>query len=147
MSRILFVQTQGERMRSVFCLGVWDAFHVGHIRFIEKAHTFGDFLAVGIVKDEAVRKQKGDLRPVIPFIEREEIIHKWPDVNGTIALDDFTIPQYIIKKYDIIAVGEDQNHILNLDDVPENKKRIIKRYPHQSTSKIIKRIQDAVNIK
>jgi len=134
-------------IKTVFCLGAWDLLHVGHINFIQEVRKFGDCVVIGIVKDKAIKKQKGNLRPIIPFKERETMLQLLPFVDATIDLDDFYFPEGVLKNFDIIAIGVDQTHIQNIKDIPKNKLRLIKRYPHQSTSKIIKKIQNAINLK
>jgi len=60
-------------MTTVYIAGVWDLFHVGHLRAIQKAKTFGDKLVVGVCTDALAATLK-DGRPVIPYEERCEII-------------------------------------------------------------------------
>ena len=128
-------------MRRVFCLGVFDLLHIGHISFLTEAREFGDCLTVGLVEDAAIQSHKGQSRPIIPFEERERILDELRCVDKIIVLNDFIVPVHIIETYDVIVAGEDQTHIKNLQDIPHNKRVLIYRYPHQSTSAIIKKIQ------
>jgi len=54
----------------VLANGVFDLFHVGHLRYLEQASKFGD-LVVGVTKDVNVNK-KG--RPIVPELERLELV-------------------------------------------------------------------------
>jgi D-beta-D-heptose 7-phosphate kinase/D-beta-D-heptose 1-phosphate adenosyltransferase len=74
-----------EGQRIVFTNGCFDLLHVGHIRYLEKAKTFGDLLVVGINSDASVRTLKGPTRPVLPEEERAEIL------SGLWCVDYITI--------------------------------------------------------
>ena len=56
-------------MTTVFCHGVWDLLHPGHIAHLEQARSFGDRLVVGVTSDKWVNKGPG--RPV--FNERQRL--------------------------------------------------------------------------
>lgn len=49
----------------VFCIGVFDMTHVGHILFFEDCKKQGDILVVGIGRDSFVKSYKGDQRPIL----------------------------------------------------------------------------------
>lgn len=56
----------------VYVDGVCDMFHVGHVRFFEKARAFGDRLVVGLHSDEEVATYKP--APILSFEERLEVV-------------------------------------------------------------------------
>jgi rfaE bifunctional protein nucleotidyltransferase chain/domain len=60
--------------RIVFTNGVFDLFHVGHLRLLQAARAQGDALVVGINSDESARSLKGRLRPVVPQFARAELV-------------------------------------------------------------------------
>ncbi len=60
--------------RIVLTQGTFDLFHVGHSRYIRKAKEHGDILIVGVDDDEKARGRKGENRPVVPLIERMEVL-------------------------------------------------------------------------
>jgi D-beta-D-heptose 7-phosphate kinase/D-beta-D-heptose 1-phosphate adenosyltransferase len=60
--------------RIVFTNGVFDLFHVGHVRLLQAARAQGDALVVGINSDESARGLKGKTRPVIPQFARAELV-------------------------------------------------------------------------
>ena len=73
------VQKRCERLRRagrrlVFTNGVFDLFHVGHLRLLQAAHALGGALVVGINSDESARRLKGRQRPVVPQFARAEIV-------------------------------------------------------------------------
>ncbi len=65
--------------------GAFDLFHLGHFELIKKSKKQGDILIVGIESDERIQTYKGQLRPIIPFKERMQI------VSG-LSIVDFVLP-------------------------------------------------------
>jgi rfaE bifunctional protein nucleotidyltransferase chain/domain len=60
--------------RLVFTNGVFDLFHLGHLRLLQAARALGGALVVGINSDESARGLKGRRRPVVPQFARAEIV-------------------------------------------------------------------------
>lgn len=60
--------------RIVFTNGVFDLFHLGHLRLLKAARGLGDALVVGVNSDESARRLKGMDRPVVPQFARAEIV-------------------------------------------------------------------------
>src|SRR5437588_9159493 len=65
-------QQMGER--GVFTNGCFDLLHLGHIRYLQEARALGDFLILGLNDDAGVRRLKGSGRPLVPEMERAEIL-------------------------------------------------------------------------
>lgn len=124
----------------VYMIGVFDMFHIGHLNMIQKASTLGN-LHVGVIKDEAVRSQKGNDRPIINQFERIQIVNKIKGVEHTTLEDDFYIKHDYIRSYKWIILGEDQTHIKNRDDILCNKLLILPRTINISTSDLVKRLK------
>ncbi len=61
-------------LRVVLTQGVYDLIHEGHARYLEKAHSYGDVLIVGVDTDELTQLRKGPNRPVVPFEERVRML-------------------------------------------------------------------------
>ncbi len=75
-----------ERMRKsgrrlVFTNGVFDLFHVGHLRLLQAARALGDALVVGINSDDSARRLKGRSRPAVPQFARAQIVAGIRDVD------------------------------------------------------------------
>jgi rfaE bifunctional protein nucleotidyltransferase chain/domain len=79
-------RAQGKTV--VLANGVFDLFHVGHLRYLEGAKELGDVLVVGINSDASTRAYKGPERPVIPEDERAEIICGLECVDWVVIFDD-----------------------------------------------------------
>ncbi|SHK71483.1 cytidyltransferase-like domain-containing protein [Selenomonas ruminantium] len=56
-----------------YIAGVFDLYHIGHLNMFRRAKEQCDYLIVGVVSDEGVRKNKG-VDPFIPFNERVELV-------------------------------------------------------------------------
>jgi len=54
--------------------GCFDVLHVGHVRLLREAREFGDVLIVALNDDASVRANKGPARPMVPLLERAEVI-------------------------------------------------------------------------
>lgn len=66
------IRRTGRRL--VFTNGVFDLFHVGHLRLLQAARALGDALVVGINSDESARRLKGRSRPAVPQFARAETV-------------------------------------------------------------------------
>ena len=53
--------------------GGFDLLHSGHLASLRAARRLGDVLFVGVNSDAAVRRQKGEGRPLVPEAERAAI--------------------------------------------------------------------------
>lgn len=89
-----------------YTAGVFDLFHIGHLRLLRRAKALCDKLIVGVSTDELVAyKYK---KAVIPFNERCEIIRN-------IKFVDIVVPQENMDKmdawrrynFDVMFVGDD----------------------------------------
>src|SRR5271169_3303588 len=60
--------------RVVFTNGVFDLFHVGHLRLLQSARALGGALVVGVNSDDSARRLKGRARPAVPQFARAEIV-------------------------------------------------------------------------
>ena len=64
----------------ILASGVFDLFHVGHLRYLQYARQQGACLMVGVVSDDDVLRTKGFL-PTIPAEQRIEIIAALREVD------------------------------------------------------------------
>ena len=86
--------------------GVFDLLHVGHVRFLKAAKTYGTELIVGIPTDEVVEQDKGK-PPVFPLSHRMEMLKALKCVDHVepyYRLEFFTHLTYF--EPDIVVVGE-----------------------------------------
>ena len=67
-------QAPGEREGLVLANGIFDLFHVGHVRYLEGARRAGRSLVVALNSDASARRLKGAGRPLLPLAERMEMV-------------------------------------------------------------------------
>ena len=60
-------------MKRVITFGTFDVFHVGHVRILERAREFGDYLIVGVSSDALNYSKKGR-NPIYSQEDRKKII-------------------------------------------------------------------------
>ncbi|HKW56113.1 MAG TPA: D-glycero-beta-D-manno-heptose 1-phosphate adenylyltransferase [Candidatus Acidoferrum sp.] len=94
--------------RVVFTNGCFDLLHPGHIRLLEQARQLGDALIVGINSDSSVRQIKGSGRPIVPELERAEILAALECVDASLIFDEPT-PREVIAALlpDVLVKGGD----------------------------------------
>ena len=126
--------------KKVFIAGVFDCFHEGHLNLLFKASKLGN-LTVGVVRDGAVKKQKGPDRPIYNEVFRQRLVGNLGVVYGCYLIEDFLFPKDVLEAYDIICLGEDQNHFLNIKDIPHDKLIILPRTPNVSTTEIVRKLK------
>ena len=137
----------GERI--AFTNGCFDILHVGHVRYLSRARSFGDVLVVGLNSDDSVKKIKGEERPINFEKHRAEVLAAMECVNYVTIFSDPT-PLKLIKmvKPDVLVKGSDweENEIVGSDVVKRNGGKIVRVpiVPCMSTSKLIERIQRGI---
>jgi rfaE bifunctional protein nucleotidyltransferase chain/domain len=143
VQRVAAARQSGARI--VFANGCFDVLHVGHVRYLAGARALGDILIVGLNSDSQVALQKGAGRPVLPALERAEIVASLESVTYVTIFDEPTVEQLLLAlKPDVHAKGTDYT----ADTVPERD--VVRSYGGQvaivgdpknhSTSAIIARL-------
>ena len=133
----------------VFTNGVFDLLHPGHVRYLQQARALGDALIVGVNSDRSARSNKGRSRPIIPAVERAEVLEALACVDGVVVFDEDT-PQALIAALepDVLVKGADwaENAIVGRDLVEARGGRVVRIAvePGYSTSSLIQRIKDAI---
>jgi len=94
--------------RIVFTNGCFDILHVGHIRYLSEAKALGDVLVVGVNSDSSVRRLKGELRPIVPEVERVELLESLRCVDHALVFEEDT-PLNLIEavRPDVLVKGGD----------------------------------------
>lgn len=90
-----------------YTAGVFDLFHIGHLKILQNAKSICDKLIVGVSTDELVYKYKKK-KPVIPFSERIEVVRSIKYVDAVIPQVDLNKIEIWKKiKFDLMVVGDD----------------------------------------
>lgn len=146
--KIILAQVKSEGKKIVFTNGCFDIIHLGHVRLLEKAKSFGDLMVVGINSDSSIARLKGEGRPVVPEVERAEILSAFSCVDFVTSFEEET-PQNIIQELvpDILVKGADWpiSQIVGRQIVELNGGEVISIDFEEgfSTSEIIRRIKNA----
>jgi D-beta-D-heptose 7-phosphate kinase/D-beta-D-heptose 1-phosphate adenosyltransferase len=74
----------------VFTNGCFDLLHVGHVRYLQKARTYGDLLVLGLNSDASVQRLKGEKRPLIGQKERAHILAALDCIDYVVIFDEDT---------------------------------------------------------
>jgi D-glycero-beta-D-manno-heptose 1-phosphate adenylyltransferase len=88
--------------------GVFDLFHVGHLRYLEGARAEADLLVVAVNSDASTRAIKGPDRPVVPEDERAEIVAALSCVDHVVLFDSRdVVPVIRALRPDVQVKGTD----------------------------------------
>ena len=89
-------------------MGVFDLFHVGHVRLLKRAKERCDYLRAGVLSDELVRKYKNK-SPVIPEEQRREILEAVRYVDEVVLIDDnpSRLMEFKKRPFDVFFSGDD----------------------------------------
>lgn len=152
---------RAERKRVVFTNGHFDLLHIGHLRYLQAAATFGDVLIVGLNDDASTTRRKGPSRPILPEAERAELVAGLACVDyATIFHDDTAERAIAVLRPDIYVKGGDyavNDTELAAGKLPLPEAKLVRAYggevrtiplvPGASTTeierRIIERIRDA----
>ncbi len=90
----------------VYVIGVFDLFHSGHVRLLQRAKALGDKLIVAINGDDMVAQYKR--RPYLNEEERLEVVQSCRYVDEAFIIREFDNKEYIIKHgINVIVHGDD----------------------------------------
>ncbi len=89
-----------------YTTGVFDLFHVGHVRLLENAKSVCDRLIVGVTVDELVAYK--NKTAVIPFEERLQVVRACRYVDMAVPQTTMDkLDAYNRYKFDVMFVGDD----------------------------------------
>ena len=118
-----------KKIRVVATGGVFDVIHIGHVKTLKKAKSYGDVLVVVVARDEMVRK-KGRV-PAHSLEERVELVSSLRFVDLALAGGDNVTETAELISPDVVVFGYDQKpfevkgaEVVKLDNAhrPENIK-------------------------
>jgi rfaE bifunctional protein nucleotidyltransferase chain/domain len=101
-----------------FANGCFDLLHVGHVRYLQAAAAEADVLVVAINDDRSVADLKGPGRPILPAVDRAELVAALRGVDYVVLFSEPTVaPLLIALKPDVHCKGTDYT----TDTVPERE--------------------------
>lgn len=89
-----------------YTAGVFDMFHIGHLRLLENAKGMCDYLVVGVTTDD-LAQYKGK-KPIISYNDRAEIVRNIKSVDAVVPqinMDKVLMCKKIKASY--LFVGDD----------------------------------------
>jgi D-beta-D-heptose 7-phosphate kinase/D-beta-D-heptose 1-phosphate adenosyltransferase len=92
-------------MKKVWVNGTFDIVHIGHIRLLEHASSFG-VVRVGLDTDKRVSEKKGETRPFNSLSDRMDFITSIRYVDSVVSFDtdDELINRIYEWKPDIMVI-------------------------------------------
>ena len=145
--REFIAKLQAGDKKIVVTNGCFDILHVGHIRYLQKTKTFGDYLIVLLNSDKSVKSIKGESRPINTENNRAEVLCALSCVDFVVMFDEKS-PRDLIDeiKPDVYTKGADYT----LETLPERdiiekngiKVEFIEFVEGQSTTNLINKISN-----
>ncbi|OGH41549.1 MAG: hypothetical protein A3H79_04170 [Candidatus Levybacteria bacterium RIFCSPLOWO2_02_FULL_36_8b] len=133
--------------------GFFDILHLGHIKFLEKAKKYGDYLFLLLEDDKKAKEEKGEKRPINLQKDRAKILSTLQSVDYIAMLNNMTNNDC----YDKIITQIAPNIIAatNPDPYINHKERqaklvqgkvvyVIRRIRNYSTTKLSKQISKKI---
>ncbi len=137
------LKAKGKKV--VFTNGCFDVLHVGHVRYLRKAKSYGDVLVVGLNADRSVKLIKGEKRPILPEKDRAEILAALEFVDYVIPFDT-PDPLRLIEalKPNVLVKGADwpRDRIVGREIVEKIGGRVVRvpLVPRASSTGVIEKI-------
>jgi D-beta-D-heptose 7-phosphate kinase/D-beta-D-heptose 1-phosphate adenosyltransferase len=122
----------------VWVNGSFDVLHIGHIKLLEHARSFGD-VRVGLDSDERIQQKKGEYRPINNLQDRMDFISSIRFVNDVVSFgsDDELICRIKEYKPDLMVIGDDYDYhsIIGIEHIP--RVEFFRKIENKSTTKIL----------
>ena len=128
-------------MTKILTFGVYDYFHLGHLRLFKQCKEYADYLIVAVQDGDYILKYKPDAKVLYSTDERIEILEGLKIVDEVVVYE--TVGTAVLEKidFDILALGEDHHggrfdEVENWCNVHDKKVVRLKRTPGICSSAI-----------
>lgn len=91
----------------ILTFGVYDYFHLGHLRLFKQCKIYGDYLIVAVQNGDYIRKYKQNAKIRYTTDERVEMLESIKIVDKVITYDEVNVSVLENINFDILALGED----------------------------------------
>jgi rfaE bifunctional protein nucleotidyltransferase chain/domain len=92
----------------VLANGLFDLLHVGHVRYLEGARKWGDFLVVAVNDDGSARRLRGPGRPIVPARDRARLVAALRGVDAVVLFGGRTAGPILARlRPDVHCKGTD----------------------------------------
>jgi rfaE bifunctional protein nucleotidyltransferase chain/domain len=114
--RTRVAEARAEGRTVALANGCFDVLHVGHVRYLHGARGEADVLVVAVNGDRAVRRLKGEGRPVVPAGDRALVVAALRDVDHVLVFEEDDVKAVLrALRPDVHCKGTDYTP----DTVPE----------------------------
>ena len=104
----LVSRTKKRNERIIMTNGCFDIIHAGHVSYLMKAKSLGDFLVVAVNDDNSVTRLKGNGRPVNTLKNRMKVLNALASVDLVVSFSEDTPEELIsLLEPDILVKGGD----------------------------------------
>jgi len=130
----------------VFTNGCFDILHVGHVKYLEEAKSYGDVLILGLNSDESVSRLKGPTRPVNTEDDRAYILASLEAVDYVVKFYDDTPYELVkaVQPHILVKGGDYEGKEVVGQDIADEL-RLVQFVDGKSTTKTIARIKEGEN--
>ena len=94
-------------MSKILTFGVFDYFHLGHLRLFKQCKNHADYLIVAMQNSDYILKYKPDAKILYSNEERKEMLEALKIVDEVMIYNSLSIETLEQIDFDILALGED----------------------------------------
>lgn len=133
-------------MSKILTFGVYDYFHLGHLRLFKQCKEYADYLIVAVQDGDFILKFKPEAKVLYSTAERVEILEALRIVDEVVVYETVCVAALEKIDFDILALGEDHRGG-RFDEVEkwcnEHGKQVVrlKRTPGIASSDIKKQLR------
>tara|TARA_B110000261_G_scaffold147137_1_gene171883 strand:+ start:2122 stop:3546 length:1425 start_codon:yes stop_codon:yes gene_type:complete len=137
-------ELKNKDKKIIFTNGCFDILHIGHIKYLEIAKSYGDVLILGLNSDNSIKRLKGDNRPINSQDDRSYILASLEVVDYLVIFEEDT-PLDLIKiiKPDILVKGGDYDGKKVVGQNIAKELKLIEFIDGKSTTMTIERIKNS----
>ncbi len=134
-------------MTKILTFGVFDYFHLGHLRLFKQCKEYADYLVVAVQNEEFIKKYKPEANVLYSTDERVEILEALRIVDKVVRFNSVGVESLEQIDFDILALGEDhkgERFDIATKWCEEHGKKVVrlKRTPGISSSQIKSGLQN-----
>jgi len=94
-------------MNKILTFGVFDYFHLGHLRLFKQIKTHGDYLIVAVQDGNYIKEFKKDAQILYSTEERVEMLEAIRLVDEVVVYQTVSVEALEMISFDTLALGED----------------------------------------
>lgn len=138
----LVEELKNKNKKIVFTNGCFDILHIGHIKYLEEAKSFGDVLIIGLNSDDSVKRLKGNNRPINTQNDRAYILASLEAVDYVVIFENDTPIDLInIIQPEVLVKGGDYEGKQVVGEEVAKELKIVEYIEGKSTSNTIQNIK------